>query len=344
MATDPPVGKRLLTLVHISDMHLAVPTPSQGGAPPRFWRRSTVFDGLLGHTEDALEDLEAFFLRLGREKPRLVVTGDLTACGNPAEFALAKQYLTSRIQLAGGRLTGLEVADALEWTIPGNHDQWPGARVIYGRPTAGLKTLRPTPIAPKPIYLGKGRKLTILGIDSDSDVGPFSEDREFARGQFFPQLDALRLAIPSCHRKEIRVLLVHHSSMHRGEVLSIKSYSNKGLWTFIEQRGVSVMLTGHVHVAARSVTDVTHKDKTWPVLEARCGTTCQTDEVPPGWAAASKTPISRDRFPANSVLLHRLYDTGKAIEWRAHTVPRTDGGFLERNAIPLCDPVVVWPR
>jgi 3',5'-cyclic AMP phosphodiesterase CpdA len=343
MSKETPQGSRLLTLLHISDLHLAVPTPSQGGKPPKLWRHSKIFDGLLGHNEDALEDLEAIAIQLKRERSRLLVTGDLTSCGRDTEFALAAQFLQDKINLAGGRSTGLQVKDALLHAIPGNHDQWSGVASPLGPGKRDLSGVFPDmPIKPIRIYLKKGRWLTILGIDSDADIQTWSDDRVRARGEFMSQINTLSTSTKRCDRKEIRVLLVHHSPLHQGELLSVKAYSRGGLWNLVKQRGISVILTGHVHAPAAAITAVTHKDKTWNVLEARCGTSSQTDEIPNEWAGYGSADPTR--FPLNSVLIHRLYENKNRITWHCDAVPRTDGGYLISNSRPLTTPVEVWPR
>lgn len=339
--------KRLHTLLHISDLHFGVPSSSApGGAPPTKWRHLEYTDGWLGHNDSALAHLEDYAIELALEEPTLLVTGDLTACGKPSEFTLATAYLTKTITLPF-RETGLGVPDALSRSISGNHDQWPGSIRILGGPSPGLTATftktppPPFPFPPVSIALTKRRKLSIYGIDSDADVFSIGLNRFFARGRFLSQLQALASMIGPRAKHEIRVLLVHHSpAYNEGHKLAVDTRSLKALWGFVEQHHISVMLTGHIHRPLPRVSYVSHKGVRWPVLEARCGTTTQTDEMPLNWIAkGTNDPL---RFPRNSLLVHRLYDTGDEIEWRTDLMWRGESGYSQ--AVPLMNrPVCVWP-
>jgi 3',5'-cyclic AMP phosphodiesterase CpdA len=336
--------KPLHTLLHISDLHFGVPAASaSGGTPPTKWRHLECTDGWLGHNDSALAHLEDYALDLADENPTLLVTGDLTACGKVDEFKLATAYLTQTITLRF-RETGLGVPDALSRSISGNHDQWPGSIRVVGRATDGLTTTftehPPFPFAPVTIPLTKRRQLSIYGIDSDADVFAFGIKRAFARGRFLSQLQALASMIGPRSKNEIRVLLLHHSPAYStGLKLVIDDESVKALWGFVKQHHISVLLTGHIHRPLARVRHVSHKDAQWHVLEARCGTTTQTDEMPLNWIA--KGTDDPQRFPRNSLLVHRLFDTGAKIEWRTDLIWRRHSGYSA--AVPLTRPVAVWP-
>ncbi len=209
-------GTRLLTLVHISDLHFGSPPASEGGEPPTWWRRFDRFDGWLGHSEHAIEHLEQFIRRIEPEKPAVVVTGDLTACGKVAEFEMARKYLQGHVELRN-RIAGLELPDVLNRTIPGNHDHWPGANVIWGNRTDGFRdTFAESPLKPTKFRLRSGRFVRLLGINSDAGVWPFGSNRFLARGHFVDELVKLESSIEPPDPREIRVLMVHHSPLYPG--------------------------------------------------------------------------------------------------------------------------------
>lgn len=340
-------GTPLLSLLHISDLHFGVPPASAGGGPPALWRHLELFDGWLGHNDHALIHLEDFILDHKAESQHLVVTGDLTACGKDDEFRLARSYIEQEIALPS-RNTGLRHATALARSIPGNHDHWPGSNRIMGGPSAELAktfplTTKPPklPFAPYPIQLDATRQLTIMGINSDADVRPIGITRGLARGRFQSQLNSLNGVLAPPRPGEIRVLLVHHSPDYKGRRLSIHEKSANALWAFVAQQGIRVILSGHIHRPLGRVRTVTHKNQTWKVLEARCGTTSQTDEPPLGWAAHGW--INPGRFPRNSLLVHRLMDHGSRIDWHCDLYWRLHEGFAKPMPL-MTPPVTVWRR
>lgn len=343
------MADRLLTLLHVSDLHFGVPPASTpGGQPPTQWRHLRLADGWLGHNDSALVHLEDFALDLADESPTLVVTGDLTAVGKPAEFDMARDYLLREISLPSSRLVGLRVPTVLARSISGNHDQWPGSIRVLGAPTPGLTATFPPPssggsffpIQPVYIPLTEGRRLALLGIDSDADVWPHGITRFMARGKFLSQLIELGGKIGPKDANEIRALMVHHSLAYsRTHRLAIDESSTAALWEFIKQHHVSVLLTGHIHLPYGLVKHVTFKGSRWPVLEARCGTTTQTDVLPLNWVAHGTNDPTR--LPPNSLLVHRLFDTGSSIEWHSDLVPRGESGYSK--AIRLMSPLKVWP-
>lgn len=330
--------RRLRTLVHVSDLHLGVPRPCDGGRPPDFWRYTTWFDGMLGHDESSLKHLADYFLSLEGESPDLVVTGDLTSCGNAEEFALAKQFLEADIPLEN-RPAGMHHPRVLSQSIPGNHDHWPGMRVVWGGPPRALEDTWPPPMESTPLDLPGGRRLTLFRIDSDAQVFPYGPTRFFARGKFVDELKRLE-AEDTIDKDEIRVLLVHHSPSLKGQAhLVMTDKSRKELWLRVQQCGVSVILTGHVHRPIGRVG--AHWKDGWDVLEARCGTTTQTDEMPEEWIEEGKKP-NPARFNQNTLLVHRLVEKGRTIEWQASVSVKGTEGFTK--PIALTRPVRVWPR
>ena len=342
-------GLRLLTLIHISDLHFGYPTAEDGALPPACWKRHfKVFDGLLGHHFAALEHLtqSVNVLRAQGGTPLLVVTGDLTACGKAEEFDRARSFLKSYYDL-GGPLYGLNEQDVFTRTIPGNHDHWPGTGEIKGQ---RIKAFDETFGAyPLPIFerqLSGGLVFQLFAINSDADVDPFGRHRRWARGNFVSQLTALetdpRVSEPTGN--EIRVLLVHHSLAHTAYPLGICRESRRQLQAWIERAGISVVLTGHLHEGLGSVTQVTDRGTTWDLLEARCGTTTQLDRVPGPWRG--KRTRNSDRLPLNSFLVHRLIKRDQTIYWEVEFLERLHDGFKERRLLPglATKSIAVWPK
>jgi 3',5'-cyclic AMP phosphodiesterase CpdA len=330
----------LLTLLHISDLHFRV-SSADDGQPPKWWRHFPATDGWWGHDVRALEHLEDFVIDLRDESPYVVLTGDVTACGKVEEFALAKQFISASIPTTN-RTAGLYLPDLLARSISGNHDQWPGSLRVVGKPTAGLGSTMPKlPFTPMTIRLKNGKRLTLIGIDSDADVFAGGLTRFLARGKFVSQLVALQKQIGPAAADEIRVMLIHHSPAYDAtRSLAIADNSQAGLREFINQYGISVLLTGHIHRTVARVTTAMLDSDRWRVLEARCGTTTQTDQVPIEWAAEGT--IDRRRFPRNTLLVHRLIETNSRIEWHTELYGRYVSGFSK--PIPLMKPVTVWPR
>jgi predicted phosphodiesterase len=289
-------GTELLSFLHISDLHFGVP-PEHAAPPPTPWRHLALCDGWLGHDLRAVIHLADFVLDHEREASHMVITGDLTACGKEDEFATATQFVESSIKTHGGRI-GLRHRTVLRRSIPGNHDHWPGSIRVIGRANPALKRMFPAlPFDPYRIDLPGGRAVIIAGINSDHDVFDSGLTRIFARGKFISQLQALQGVLGTATPGEIRVLLVHHSPSWTAFKLGIDDDSAAALWEFIKQYGFAVLLTGHIHIPIGRVRQVSHDGRQWEVLEARCGTTTQTDQQPLNWVGAGE----RDpfRFPRN---------------------------------------------
>lgn len=348
----------LATFVHVSDLHLGDMDPQSSNArcnatPPPWWPQLRLFDGYLGHSGNALRHLHDYFHDLRRqENAQLIVTGDLTCVGSPTQFALATDYLSSTTTLPSGAPIGLRDTHVMaERSIPGNHDHWPGVTattkapfVWWGGPTSGLsKTFPSLPIHRLP--LGGGRTLVMAGLDSDAEVQPNfpSLARFAARGHFRSELVRLGARLGPPKASEIRVLLMHHSPMHLKLCLGVDSATLQALHDLIERHEISVILTGHVHVPAGDVRQYTNNSGVrWDVLEARCGTTTQRDELPLGWNGKA--------LPPNTLVVHRVRErSDKSIEWTARVVTRTVRGFGKEKPLrikgrPQGSAVRVWPR
>jgi len=337
----PPSRTRLVTFVHISDLHIGDPDSTGNAtldAHTEAWlKRWPQFDGYLGHTGEALRHLDSFFDSLrNAEDADLIVTGDLTTVGKPSEFALVASYLTGLTHIGSALPLGLNVPDAFERTIPGNHDHWPGRRPRFALDPAMLGSsacsaqvftaVRPGPslsvYTPKAVPGSSATQIVFVRMNSDADVGPWSRERLGAMASFQSQLNVAqslvqqqRAACPA-NTRQICVLLLHHSLGHNGKLLGMSKLMRRELNDFLVATRTHVLLTGHVHEPHGFVTNLKHGN----VLEGRCGTTTQRDTVPPFWAPR--------RLPPNSLLVHRLYALpNRSVEWECSTYIRASGGF-----------------
>jgi calcineurin-like phosphoesterase family protein len=339
-----PSETRLCTFMHISDLHIGDPDPNTGDSrvkgPPPWWDRFHWLDGFLGHHRIALEQLaHAFYQLRDGENARLIVSGDLTSAGAPSQFQHVRNYLTGWWKVGGLDPIGLDVRDALDFAVPGNHDHWPGDDSIVGGPTDALRQTFPElPFVRGPIALDGGRSLILAGIDSDADVNPNGSERVLARGDFLSQLASLSGALGEPDEQQIRVLLMHHSRMYHGPdglILRVSRDSQDSLNAFIKAHDIAVILAGHVHLPDSAVSPFDAGQASWDVLEARCGTTSVRSQAPPGWP-------QDNRLAQNTFLVHRLVATAGLIQWWTNYYLRTELGFVDQGL--LVAPLAVWPR
>lgn len=255
-------------------------------------------------------------------------------------------FLKSHVTAQGARL-GLGAKDNMARAIPGNHDHWPGTGGIFGPPPHLPGTF---PDLPRPVVripLSGARHLVIFGIDSDADVRTRGFNRWWARGRFESQLIALEQQVGPPKTNEIRVLLVHHSKGHRSLLgsLMVEKGSRRALEDWVKRAGVSLLLSGHVHLPGDYQDQVSDRGVAWGVLEARCGTTTQLDRLPLNWVRAGTR--SDTRLPTNTLLVHRLFDTGSSIAWECELFERVHHGFKSIGPLsntPGAKPLMVWPR
>jgi hypothetical protein len=352
---------RLATYAHVSDLHIGRLDSANddaikdAGSEP-FVRRFTWFDGYLGHTGLALRHLNDCFAVLEQtEQAKLIITGDVTTSGHPAEFELARQYITQVGALPNGSLLGLGAKDAFARAVPGNHDHWPGRRaksaidpVMLGAPTPALKGAFPHLPAPL-VYkepLRADVDLVVLGISTDFEVRSSGLHRFFARGQFDNQLANATGMLGPPKANEIRVLLMHHSPGWRHWKLGISQRSRDLVHKFVAETGIRIVLTGHAHVPGGLLQTIPAGAGSHQFLEARSGTTTQRDEFPaPPW---KPRPLSEP----NSLLVHRLIELPgplRSIEWRTDVLIRTSRGFVSASNPPVRNPpqpihgAFAWP-
>jgi 3',5'-cyclic AMP phosphodiesterase CpdA len=332
---------RLLTILHISDLHIGEIDPANGdalvsAAAQTVFANQPWLDGLLGHHAFGLKELDAFHSQLAAagEQPLLVVTGDLTRCGNSQEISNAADFLGGFLDLQppSGNLVGLETADWKRRSIPGNHDHWSGRPTIFGGPTREFFNQFPAGSLPWVLgsqQLANGRVLTWIGVNSDADVSPWGPTRLCARGSFASQLRSAAARLGLRQPEEIRVLLVHHSWHRSGARLSMEKASRQAFAQFLRDCDIQIVLTGHIHDPYVDWIPPT-APSTSPVLECRCGTTTIVDVVPSTWRNVFRN-LPKRRWPPNSLLVHRIYEESEAVRWEVQTFVRVPGRGFKPN-------------
>ncbi len=341
----------MLTLLHISDLHFGDLDPRSGDAlvpeqPPGWWAWSRWLDGFMGHGYDSLVHLNDLHLRLHAEDPqiKLMITGDVTAYGAPAQVETALRFLEGTIEQRPGLQLGLSQPPDRTWLIPGNHDHWPGTRAICGSGGGwweSLPRVERVPLKDCPATL------VLILIDTDSEVGARSRARLLARGRFVDQLTQAADLMGPPRAEEIRVLVAHHSYPHRAagaldsrlHTLEIERDTRLALDRFCNDRDIAVVLSGHVHTASAQIEFHQHPDipkASKAVAHLRCGTTLQRDKAPLRWKSVP------GRFPPNTALVHRLEWSPTEVSWESQTYLRSQvRGFVRQGKPFLLD---VWPR
>ncbi|KAF0243520.1 MAG: hypothetical protein FD180_3304 [Planctomycetota bacterium] len=305
---------RLLTILHISDTHIAEGDGTKGGGRinpaslPR-WKRGRAWHGVLSHSTPAMMALAEFAARLREEEGAITVhSGDLTSWGAPGQFVAARAILPEV----------LRDPKALDLAIPGNHDHWPGTGRVFGRPSSALQQFFSGLPWIRHIPLGPDRILTIAAIDSDADVPPWSNARAWGRGHFQSQLAALDVLLPRRLPGEVRVLLMHHSPSVDKYHLGIVRGSRAALEVFLPRHGFRIILCGHVHRAGGHLQACGHGQ----VLEVRCGSTTQRDCIPEDGVHV------RHGIPQNTLIVHRLeQDDAGTLTWRSELYRHGLKGF-----------------
>jgi hypothetical protein len=338
--------RRLLTLVHVSDVHIGDIDPVTGDAKisaiaAKVFAQISWFDGVLGHHGRALQDLEEFCWRVGEDGPfHLLVSGDITRCGAQSEFDTAEAFLSSEIDLTPPHENhcGLGQPNWRELAIPGNHDHWSGTAWPLGKPTAGLAQWFSRGSVPyaRNVLLANGRTLQICGINTDADVSPVGVKRFLASGSFQNQLAALAPMLAAKPSDLIRILVMHHSWHKTGLILSIDASSRAALEKFLESHQFQLVLTGHTHDALLQAFQVGAAT----VLECRCGTTAQHDQVPYAWISfPGGFPVRS--WPQNSLMVHRIDEEMGRTVWSTEIFARTQDrgfqsiGYSGKKSIPI---------
>lgn len=318
---------RLKTYVHISDIHFS--DSNADNKALLLYALTPKMDGFLGHSPKSLTVLDEFYADMvSKEAAELILTGDVTRVGGVMEFDLARKYLEDELSPPLGKFVGLRDSHSLRLAIPGNHDHYAGVPLLVGGPTAGLTGMFPKMPQVVTSPLGSnGHELTFLLINTDADVWAWGTDRMAARGSFRSQLNALR-GIGTKREKEIRVLCLHHSTEHRGMTLEIDNASREELMNFIVDKGVVVLLSGHIHEPplVKQVTAVHTNGTSADYLGARCGTTTQRNlfHKPYYWRnVLQKLHLKKRGHWSNTLLVHRIVEDGGDIYWESELFMET---------------------
>jgi hypothetical protein len=329
-----PSLQLIKTFVQISDLHIgAIDPQTQNSRVPEWLKKLPWLEGLRGHSGFSLMRLAEFFGDIQHaENAELIVTGDVTSCGDSDEYDTARTFLGSDLQPPKGEDLGLRVKDWNRRAVPGNHDHWPGRPVIFGGPPIKelWSTYRATPFTEGPLQLAQGYSLRIFGINTDANVSSKLANRLLARGSFRKEL--AQLVVPPASKKEIRVLLVHHSSQYespdRFGVLEMTIGSRDALFEWMADNGISVLLCGHTHLPRLTEFKTTVKGLTYRLYEACSGATTILTSLP--YDATSITGTrSKLNAISNSLLVHRLKLVSDKPEllWQTDTYFETPYGF-----------------
>lgn len=322
----------LATFVHISDLHIGMIDAGSGDAIISTALHVGLdnfkkFDGLLGHSGLALQDLSAFIedLRGTDERFHILVTGDVSRYGDSSELTLAQRFLDQEVDLAppAGDYVGLSAAGRVR-TIPGNHDHWAGTAGPVGAKPSGFyaRFIGDLPNISRHRLGNHGHFLSLLEVDSDADVTPNSVQRIYARGNFSSQLSKLDTQLRPRQASEVRIMLIHHSRTWTGFELGMADKAKRDLDDFLLRQEVSVILCGHTH----RPTVRRHYAGARECWECGAGSATQMDTVPLKWRLKLRDPDRIKPHP-NSLLLHRIYDLNGRLEWMATTYIRSQAGF-----------------
>jgi len=360
---------RLATFVQISDLHLGDLDPRTLDATYNDnWQYFRLLDGFLGHSHESLRKLADEFDELRqREEAQIIVTGDITASGKTEQFRMGGAFLGGIYQPPPGAvrrtILGLRVGNWKDYSIPGNHDHWPGIDSswrpkIRGDSNSELAlTLHQLPRVEDYSLPNQGHLIKFLSINTDSDVHPNRDDRLLARGNFRSQLVELEDLLSDPLEKEIRVLCLHHSMSYRADTrlgqfsraLEVDDVTRRELEQFIVKHDISVLLCGHVHDPPKVEKFVAHTAKrSAEYLEAQCGTTSQRSELPIHWKDWKRRQAKIQRQYPNCFLVHRLEEERDGLYWKAGVFWEMTAKFDQHKAheaeVLKTDSFRVWPR
>jgi 3',5'-cyclic AMP phosphodiesterase CpdA len=278
-----------LAFIHASDLHIDRQTETNGFSFIGGFQTHDI-QLCIGFVE-AIKNVRLDLAFPDTEPLHLAVSGDLTASGRTHDFTAAHTYLRShwRRKMRGSHAkVGLELAENLVETIPGNHDHWDGRRLpgqAY-RPRAVAAHFKRTPYRAIWTDVSRQIELEIFGIDSNSGLTtPISLGQGSIAANELIELDKLlaRNPKPAVGVTRVRVIMLHHSLTYRGgrlfprviSPLVLDRQSVSQLTALSLTHGVRVLLTGHTH-------DAGHFDLRLPpnsLRELRCPTTLQGPAV-----------------------------------------------------------------
>lgn len=220
-------------LAHLSDAHIGPlprPKPSE-----LLGKRLT---GYLNWTRgrSRLHDMEVLGRivdDMRRRRPdHVAMTGDVLNLGLPAEFEVARRWVSS-----------LGPPDQVSFT-PGNHDAYisgimPQLRECFAPWTCGDRSVEPS----FPYFRVRGQ-VALIGLSSGEPTPPFLATGRLGLVQRLAFVRALDLANA---QSLIRVVLIHHPP-HRGGARPGRNLTDAGGFEkIIAQCGAELILHGHNH-------------------------------------------------------------------------------------------------
>jgi hypothetical protein len=264
--------------------------------------------------------------KMADEAPiRVVMSGDLTASGDPDEFAVAHSFFRSLWRLRRKDVSrfeqeaGLSLVDDEYAGVPGNHDNW------YGRgwrespsynPNLYPFHFRETPW--NKVWPSEKRtmRLFLCGIDSNSGL-PDTTNR-FAKGAIKDeQLKALQNGPhPDPNIVTIKAIVVHHSLAYvapwrKMHALELEAESREALLDAAAANGFVAIMTGHTHDPHHEPFSRQVNGGTRVVHELRCASTFQ---VPPE--------------DTRGFIVHRIYKDNGGYVWSTLKYVWHDGRFI----------------
>lgn len=215
-------------LAHLSDPHVSTPAAPRGRE--RLGKRALGYASWQRHRRHIhrREVLEALRADLAVHAPRgVVVTGDFTQLGQPAEFDQAAAWLADL------------APTATVLAVPGNHDAYRPGGWTYG--AAALRHWLPEG-APWVHTLGPAR---LVGVSSAVPGAWFS-----ARGRVGAAQGAALERTLADAAGLLRVVLIHHPPL-AGTVRWRKALADAGrLRAAVRRGGAELVLHGHGHARA----------------------------------------------------------------------------------------------
>jgi predicted phosphohydrolase len=268
----------MITLVHVSDLHIGEKLRWLGSFGPRSaTRHPNNLPSKRGHDERVARDLANEWRSIVNAQPSttIVVTGDLTRSGKPLQFGIAHRYTHAYcFDAIASLLIGLGAGGTRALTIPGNHDFWGG--LLLG-PVVFRNVLEGHFWPPPWIHVlaeptGKPLEVHLLAIDSCSGLRVLSPSQVRARGAIHQnQLAAADALIDAENRKAearqrsvVRIVLVHHPPN------TLTQASRQAFEAWLGTHRIHAILTGHTHVPVCSWLPAATG-----CFELRCGTTLQ---------------------------------------------------------------------
>ncbi len=228
------------TFVHLSDFHICRPA----GSRPADFANKRLLSYLSWHLRRRAEHRPEVFAALERslsriEVDQIVITGDLTHLGLPAEFEAARI-----------RLESLGTADRV-FVVPGNHDalvtslsngsfaRWadymasddsaPGGRILF------------------PALRRRGF-VCLIGVSTACPTPPFRATGRIGAAQMRRLDEALEAA---AFEGLFRVVLIHHPPAPRAASGHKRLTDGAALRRMLADRGAELVLHGHSHKRER---------------------------------------------------------------------------------------------